>query len=101
MYQIRTFHNEFVIHSNFEGNPDDLDLGDEVEFTLAKKTNKVSAEGIRKLKAGTVAPEEVVPGLLDGKIMRCMRIINPEQDEYPGLVQCGVDGRLWLDFGKC
>jgi len=81
----------FFHFSNFEGNPDDLDLGDEVEFTLAKKTNKVSAESIRKLKSGTVAPEEIVPGLLDGKITRCMRIINPEQDEYPGLVQCGVD----------
>jgi cold shock CspA family protein len=81
----------FFHFSNVDGNPDELDLADEVEFTLAKKTNKVSAENIRKLKPGTVAPEEICPGLLDGKVIRCMRIINPEQDEYPGLVQLGLD----------
>ena len=89
---MKHLHIGVLFSSNFEGDPGDLDLGDEVEYTLAKKTNKVSAENLRKVKSGTVAPEELVPGLLDGKIIRCMRIINPEQDEYPGLVQCGVDG---------
>ena len=28
---------------------------------------------------------------MDGKVIRCMRIINPDQDEYPGLVQVGVE----------
>lgn len=81
----------FFHFSNFDGEPGDIDVGDEVEYTLARKTNKVSAESIRKLPSGTVAPEEVVPGVLDGKIIRCMRIVNPEQDEYPGLVQIGDD----------
>ena len=93
-------------HSNFDGEPGDVDVGDEVEFTLARKTNKVSAESIRKLKPGTVAPEEVVPGVVDGKIIRCMRIVNPEQDEYPGLVQVGENSDKekevsifgWTDF---
>ena len=35
--------------------------------------------------------QEVLPGVLDGKIIRCMRIINPDQDEYPGLVQVGKE----------
>ena len=62
-----------------------------MEFTLARKTAKVSAESIRKLQPGTVAPEVVEPAILDGKIIRCMRIVNPEQEEYPGLVQVCQD----------
>lgn len=81
----------FFHFSAFDGDPSDLDLGDEVEFTLAKKTAKVSAENIRRLSKGTVAPEEIHPGVVDGKIIRCMRIINPEQDEYPGIVQVGIE----------
>ena len=46
--------------SSFEGNAsNDLDLGDEVEYTLARKGNKMSAENIRKLAKGTVGPGEV------------------------------------------
>jgi len=77
----------FFHFSAFEGDPNDLDLGDEVEYTLARKTSKVSAENIRKLQGGSVAPEEVFPEVYDGKVVRCMRIINPDQEEYPGLVQ--------------
>ena len=51
----QNFFNAF--NSNFEGDACDLDLGDEVEYSLAKKTNKVSAETIRKLPRGSVAPE--------------------------------------------
>ena len=46
-----------LLCSAFEGEPGDLDLADEVEFTLARKTNKVSAENIRKVPKGTVAQE--------------------------------------------
>lgn len=81
----------FFHFSAFDGESGDLDLGDEVEFTLARKTAKVSAENIRKLPKGSVAPEEVLPGIVDGKVTRCMRIINPDQDEYPGLVQVGFE----------
>lgn len=70
-----------------EGNAAELELGDEVEFTLSHKTAKVSAENIRKLSKGTVAPEELLPGIFEGKIVRTLRIINPDQVEYCGLVQ--------------
>ena len=43
--------------SNFEGDANELELADEVEFYLTKKTNKVSAEMIRRLPRGSVAPE--------------------------------------------
>jgi hypothetical protein len=78
--------------SAFDGEPGDLDVGDEVEYQLTRKTAKVSAEYIRKLNKGTVAPEDVLPGFLEGRIIRPMRIINPDQDDYPGLVQVGLEG---------
>lgn len=77
----------FFHFSAFEGEASDLELGDEVEYTLSRKMAKVSAESLRKLPKGSVAPEEIQPGVCDGKVVRCMRIINPDQDEYPGLVQ--------------
>lgn len=32
-------------------------------------------------------------GVLQGKVIRPMRIVNPDQDEYSGLVQVGGDGK--------
>ncbi|ELU07507.1 hypothetical protein CAPTEDRAFT_158253 [Capitella teleta] len=81
----------FFHFSAFNGDSNDLDLGDEVEFILSRKTAKVSAENIRKIPKGSVAPEELLPGFLDGKVLRCMRILNPGQDDYPGIVQVGTD----------
>lgn len=83
----------FFHFSAFEGNAADLDLGDEVEYTLARKSSKLSAENIHKLSKGTVAPEEVMwdKGALQGRIIRPMRIVDPEQDEYCGLVQVGEE----------
>lgn len=81
----------FFHFSAFDGDATELDLGDEVEFSLSKKTAKVSAETIKKLPKGSVAPEDLLPGFHDGKITRCMRIVNPDQDEYPGLVQVGTE----------
>ena len=37
--------------------------------------------------------QEIRPGVVDGKIIRCMRIINPDQDDYPGIVQVGIEGK--------
>jgi hypothetical protein len=46
-----------ILCSAFNGDSSDLDLGDEVEYVLSRKTAKVSAESIRKLPKGSVAPE--------------------------------------------
>jgi cold shock CspA family protein len=81
----------FFHFSAFEGDPNELDVGEEVEFSLSKKTSKVSAERLKLLPKGTVAPETILPDVFDGRIIRCMRIINPDQDEYPGLVQVGTE----------
>ncbi|GFR76349.1 cold shock domain-containing protein E1, partial [Elysia marginata] len=44
----------FFHFSSFNGDTNDLELGDEVEYTLARKSSKVSAENIRKLARGTI-----------------------------------------------
>ncbi|XP_014783652.1 cold shock domain-containing protein E1 [Octopus bimaculoides] len=83
----------FFHFSSIENDQLEFNLGDEVEYTLAKKGAKLSAENIKKLPKGTVSPEEIIweKGTLQGKIIRPLRIVNPEQDEYSGLVQVGLD----------
>lgn len=43
--------------SSFNGDTNELELGDEMEYTLARKSSKVSAENIRKLNKGTIPPD--------------------------------------------
>ncbi|VDI73536.1 Hypothetical predicted protein [Mytilus galloprovincialis] len=79
----------FFHFSSYEGDPNDLDLGDEVEYTLCRKSAKHSAENIFKLPKGTIPTEEILrdKGQQQGKVLRPMRIVNPDQEEYCGLVQ--------------
>ncbi|ESO83947.1 hypothetical protein LOTGIDRAFT_108249 [Lottia gigantea] len=83
----------FFHYSSYDGDISELELGDEVEYVLARKSSKLSAENIHKLTKGTVSPVEIQRnmGVLQGRIKRPMRIVNPEQDEYCGLVQVGVE----------
>ncbi|XP_005108011.1 cold shock domain-containing protein E1 [Aplysia californica] len=82
----------FFHFSSLGGDSNELELGDEVEYTLARKSSKVSAENIRRLNKGTIPADEVVrdKGTIQGRIVRPMRIVNTEQEEYSGLVQ-GTD----------
>ncbi|KAK6169090.1 hypothetical protein SNE40_020210 [Patella caerulea] len=83
----------FFHYSSYDGDIGELELGDEVEYVLARKSSKLSAENIYKLNKGTVAPVEIQRelGQLQGRIIRPMRIVNPDQDEYSGLVQVGEE----------
>lgn len=85
----------FFHFSAYDGNATtDLDLGDEVEYTLARKSSKMSAENIKKLPKGTVGSGEEIlynKGLIQGKIVRPMRIVDPDQEDYCGLVQVGIE----------
>ena len=47
----------YLLGSSYDGDANDLDLGDEVEYTVTRKSAKLSAENIRKVPKGTVAPE--------------------------------------------
>ena len=78
-----------------------MDLGQEVQYTLAGKTQssgKVSAENVKVLKKGTIPAHAVDPDIFDGVVTRSLRNVNPEQAQYAGLVKLGTDSNLELMF---
>ncbi|XP_077993064.1 cold shock domain-containing protein E1-like isoform X2 [Glandiceps talaboti] len=77
----------FFHYSEFEGDLNTLDLGDEIEYSVTRKGAKVCAEAIKKLTKGTVPGETTQPAQHQGKIIRPLRNIDPTQSEYEGLVQ--------------
>lgn len=81
----------FFHFSNFQGNTSDLKLGDEVEFTLSKKTARVSADNVKKLPKGTIETEEVQPEFYTGKVLQGLRVNNPDQDSYAGIIVKGLE----------
>ncbi|XP_075531479.1 RNA-binding protein Unr-like isoform X2 [Dermacentor variabilis] len=89
-------HNQdvFFHFSVFEGNPQTLEPGQEVEYGMVLKGTKRSAECVRKLPAGTLAdPEEVVkPEILNGTVERPVRCFNPDQEQYAGLIRLTISG---------
>ncbi|XP_074600141.1 cold shock domain-containing Unr isoform X2 [Brevipalpus obovatus] len=80
--------NEVFFHySTYEGDWNSLDLGDEVEYALTTKNNKPNAEWVRKIQLGSIPLETPEPEVLTGRVVRSVRCLNPDQDEYWGLVQ--------------
>lgn len=88
-------------HSNFEGDVEVLDLGQEVQYTLSGKTpasGKVSAENVRLLKKGTIPGHKVDDEIFEGIVIRPLRNVNPDQAQYAGLVKLGADSRILSYF---
>ncbi|XP_068230034.1 RNA-binding protein Unr isoform X3 [Palaemon carinicauda] len=82
----------FFHFSNVEGDANNLELGQEVEYTLSSRTGpggKVSAENVRTLNKGTLLMPKVIGDLFEGTVLRSMRSINPDQQEYCGLICIG------------
>lgn len=78
----------FFHYSEFDGDPHDLSLGDEVEYSLRCKGSKISAESLVKLAQGTIPADEILPELYQGKVLRPLRRADPQQTEYTGLIEC-------------
>jgi len=76
----------FFHYSELDGDPNDLELGDEVEFIETRKCDKPSAEKVVKL-VPSAPDDELLPAVYEGSVIRPMRVIDPEQDKYEGLVQ--------------
>ena len=81
-----------------ESKPERLEVGLEVEYTVFNrdKGGKISAENVRLLRKGTIP---AIPGaeadLLQGKVVRPLRSVNPDQTEYCGLIQIKTeDGQV-------
>lgn len=86
-----------LVCSNFDGDAESLDLGQEVQYTLAGKTpssGKTSAENVKLLKKGSIAGHTVQADIFEGIITRPLRSVNPDQAQYAGLVKVGADSKL-------
>src|SRR5581483_7667174 len=79
--------NFFFLRSIYDGNIQTLNLGQEVEYYTSKNSPKLSAEYVRKLPSGTIPTEEVQQEVLNGVISRSVRCLNPDQEEYPGIIR--------------
>uniref|UniRef100_A0A182N204 CSD domain-containing protein n=1 Tax=Anopheles dirus TaxID=7168 RepID=A0A182N204_9DIPT len=82
----------FFHFSNFVGNSNTLELGQEVEYTLSTRNainagNCIPAENVKVLPKGTIQQPKVLSASFNGSVLRPLRCINPDQVEYSGLVQ--------------
>lgn len=82
----------FFHFSNFMGNPSNLELGQEVEYTLSKRNgsnagNCLPAENVKILPRGTIPQPTVLDSAYGGVVTRPLRCINPDQEEYSGLIE--------------
>ncbi|TMW52825.1 hypothetical protein DOY81_002092 [Sarcophaga bullata] len=83
----------FFHFSNYVGNPNWLELGQEVEYTLSPNGNTsvsgncLPAENVRTLPKGSIPQPSVLEGVHNGVVARPLRCINPDQQEYAGLIE--------------
>ncbi|XP_030765658.1 cold shock domain-containing protein E1 isoform X2 [Sitophilus oryzae] len=97
----------FFHFSNFEGDANTLELGQEVEYNLGTRGNSggscSSAENVKIISKGTIELPAVNGELLEGLIVRPLRSVNPDQQEYSGLIKIKTEnpeeGSQEYEFG--
>lgn len=67
-----------MIDSEYDGDPSELVLGDEMEYTIKCKNGKVSAETVVKLPQGSIVQEQILPEVHLGKVLRSLRRADPQ-----------------------
>ncbi|XP_050309482.1 cold shock domain-containing protein E1 isoform X2 [Anthonomus grandis grandis] len=80
----------FFHFSNFEGDANTLELGQEVEYNLGARGNSgscSSAENVKIIPKGSVELPAVHGDILEGIVIRPLRSVNPDQSEYSGLIK--------------
>lgn len=88
----------FFHYSNFNGNPNSVELGQEVEYTLSNRLSNMSygnclpAENVKILPKGTILQPAVYETVHNGLVLRPFRGVNPDQAEYSGLIGM-LDGK--------
>ena len=70
--------NFYLHHSEYDGDPTELALGDEIEYTIKCKNSKISAEMVVKLPQGTIVQEKILPEVYLGKVVRSLRRADPQ-----------------------
>ncbi|XP_059620079.1 LOW QUALITY PROTEIN: cold shock domain-containing protein E1-like [Phlebotomus argentipes] len=82
----------FFHFSNFYGNTNNLELGQEVEYSLSTRGstpsggNCLPAENVKIVAKGTINQPKVLDAVYNGLVARPLRCINPDQAEYCGLI---------------
>ncbi|XP_075882693.1 cold shock domain-containing protein E1 isoform X2 [Nelusetta ayraudi] len=83
----------FFHYSEMCGDLDSLELGDTVEYTLAKgKGNKVSAEKVTRVAPVNAIGDDVSATVMMGKVIRPLRSVDPSQTDYQGLIEVTEEG---------
>lgn len=65
-------------------------MGQEVEYNLGSRGNSgtsPSAENVKVIPKGTINLPTVSGDVLDGTVARPLRSVNPDQNEYAGLIK--------------
>ena len=70
-------------YSEYDGDPNELVLGDEIEYTIKCKNSKISAERVVKLPQGTIVREDILPEVYIGRVLRSLRRADPQVSEVP------------------
>ena len=83
----------FFHFSNVEGKAEKLEVGQEVEYSIysREKGGKVSAEGVKPLGKGSIPKPPCKEEVLNGKVVRPLRSVNPDQSDYCGLIAAKSD----------
>jgi len=68
-------------------------VGQEVRYTVynREKGGKTSAENVQVIERGTIPTHEAREEVLHGRVVRPLRAVNPDQEEYCGLIQVKED----------
>merc|ERR1719187_499 len=91
----------FFHFSNVEGKAEKLEVGQEVEYSIysREKGGKVSAEGVKPVAKGSITKVTAKELVMNGKVVRPLRSVNPDQSDYCGLIQCrGEDGTVLGEY---
>lgn len=83
----------FFHFSNCIGNPNSFELGQEVEYTLAKRNVSsggacLPGENVKILEKGSIPQPAVIDKIYNGIVTRPLRCTNPNQQQYSGLIDC-------------
>ena len=100
--ETQTHDKEIFFHfSNVEGKAEKMEVGMEVSYLVynREKGGKLSAEGVKVVEKGTIPPLLSDGQLLKGTVVRPLRSINPDQDEYCGEIHVySADGKCKLSY---
>lgn len=102
----------FFHFSSVQSSMNDLDVGDEVEFKINRKTRgdqKICAEALVKLKSGSIKPMNVSSAVYKGRIVQQLRshsltsnanTMNSSQDQQQAAVDDVYYGKVQVSSSK-